>query len=963
MADFVAVLEKAINALAVNSPENRDKLYQRARATIETKLASMNPPPSPELAERQKSLLENAIAQVEASFAPPPPVEEPDDLEILLAELNASTRGSPMAALDFSNREEDEAPEAATEAAAEHEALAEPDAPAPRPEVPVQPADELPPFHDQPVTHPPAEAHPAEDNLEEGPADPADEEEQEAQPEQYVAPVQYQSGEEPDEAAEAPESAAAGASSWEAVLPETAEQNLASEQHWPESPNQGESEESWKEPAAEDDAQDPTADDAWSWSTPAGEPKEPVSSEPADEPATADVIGEGRAVLPETAEQNLASEQHWPEGPIQGENEESWKEPAAEDDAQDPTADDAWSWSTPAGEPKEPVSSEPADEPATADVIGEGRAVLPETAEQNLASEQHWPEGPIQGENEESWKEPAAEDDAQDPVADDAWPWSTPAAEPKEPVSSGSADEPTAAGVSGEGRAVLPEKAEQNLASEQHWPEGPIQGESEEGWKEPAAEDDAQDPTADDAWLWEAPSAEVEVDAAGEERTQNTLSPHRVSPPLSQDDDNGLAKTLQQPDLLWKVDRDPDPRMVAAILAAPFISNSDSGTKGESDAATDLSSPVEPPAKGKEGTPLEDIAELHLDNAEREAGLAATTRVPVASEAASPSSTSRRGLGSVALLLFLALVGAAGASAWMFRDDIARKAGFGDFPDALVLAKGGSGEEVTDAEPEKTESAQLAAVSSQEASEPGTEVAAPNRKFTQRLLSDGTEVDEGPANEARMLGEGTSVAEATLAEGVDPGQSTAPAVQAGQKAIFYEERTSIADASADGGTVAWSIVQESPGNNLPPEPAIRADASIPQKGIQLKMTIRRNADESLPASHIIELIFLTPEQFAGGSINGVLRVAMKQSEEDTGSPLLGFPAKIADGFFLVALSDNRADLETNSTLLRRQSWIDIPIIYASGRRALMTLEKGTAGDRAFREALEAWQRATSPTDG
>ncbi|RVC59810.1 hypothetical protein EN779_15135, partial [Mesorhizobium sp. M4B.F.Ca.ET.088.02.2.1] len=43
----------------------------------------------------------------------------------------------------------------------------------------------------------------------------------------------------------------------------------------------------------------------------------------------------------------------------------------------------------------------------------------------------------------------------------------------------------------------------------------------------------------------------------------------------------------------------------------------------------------------------------------------------------------------------------------------------------------------------------------------------------------------------------------------------------------------------------------------------------------------------LPASHIIEMIFLTPEGFDGGGVDNILRIAMKSSEQDAGSPLIG----------------------------------------------------------------------------
>jgi hypothetical protein len=193
----------------------------------------------------------------------------------------------------------------------------------------------------------------------------------------------------------------------------------------------------------------------------------------------------------------------------------------------------------------------------------------------------------------------------------------------------------------------------------------------------------------------------------------------------------------------------------------------------------------------------------------------------------------------------------------------------------------------------------------------------------------------------------------------NPTEAADAAVAVGQKAIFYEERTSSAQGSAEPGTIVWSLIQESPGGDLPPEPAIRAEATIPGKDVQLRMTIKRNADQTLPASHIIEMIFLTPEGFEGGGIENILRVAMKGSEQEAGSALIGIPAKIADGFFLVALNDTKAEIDANMALLRRQSWIDVPIVYKSGRRALFTMEKGIPGEKVFDEALKAWQAASA----
>lgn len=322
----------------------------------------------------------------------------------------------------------------------------------------------------------------------------------------------------------------------------------------------------------------------------------------------------------------------------------------------------------------------------------------------------------------------------------------------------------------------------------------------------------------------------------------------------------------------------------------------------------------------------------------------------------------RRGYGLIAALVVMAAIAAGGYGIWLNKDAL-----FGpDSPQPVVA----SPENVAPQDEPATEPASETAAVQPEEPKPGTPAApgdtADSQKFTQRLTPEGTEVDAGPADGAASIGEGTSLAAVTQ----PPAQTTSPqptetppasepTIAVGQRAIFYEERTNVAEGSAEPGSIVWSVVQESPGGDLPPEPAIRAEATIPGKDVQLRMTIRRNGDRTLPASHIIEVIFLTPEGFEGGGIENILRVSMKGSEQEAGSPLIGIPAKIADGFFLIALNDGKAEIDANLTLLRRQSWIDVPVIYKSGRRALFTMEKGIPGQKAFEEAIKAWQSATS----
>lgn len=65
----------------------------------------------------------------------------------------------------------------------------------------------------------------------------------------------------------------------------------------------------------------------------------------------------------------------------------------------------------------------------------------------------------------------------------------------------------------------------------------------------------------------------------------------------------------------------------------------------------------------------------------------------------------------------------------------------------------------------------------------------------------------------------------------------------------------------------------------------------------------------------------------------------------------------------MALNDTKAEVETNLGLLRSEQWIDVPVVYANGRRALITMEKGVAGDKVFDEVIKVWQSAAAANAG
>ncbi|MDQ0471173.1 hypothetical protein [Labrys wisconsinensis] len=193
-------------------------------------------------------------------------------------------------------------------------------------------------------------------------------------------------------------------------------------------------------------------------------------------------------------------------------------------------------------------------------------------------------------------------------------------------------------------------------------------------------------------------------------------------------------------------------------------------------------------------------------------------------------------------------------------------------------------------------------------------------------------------------------------------QPLAPAAQSGtvvaQSAILYEEQPDSPNrGQAFQGTVTWRTESVSSGTNAPIDTAIKGDLDIPERKLKATITLRRNIDPALPATHTLEIQFVVPPDFPNGGISNIPGVLMKPTAQQRGQPLAGLSVKVTNGFFLVGLSDAPADKGRNAQLLKEREWIDMPLLYDNGRRAILTLEKGVPGDRAFNDAFSSWESA------
>ena len=184
-----------------------------------------------------------------------------------------------------------------------------------------------------------------------------------------------------------------------------------------------------------------------------------------------------------------------------------------------------------------------------------------------------------------------------------------------------------------------------------------------------------------------------------------------------------------------------------------------------------------------------------------------------------------------------------------------------------------------------------------------------------------------------------------------PGENVAPVAQ---RVVLYDEDPSDPKGKQYVGSVIWRTEPIKASGNQKPDVAVRADIEIPDRKFKMTMSFRRNTDSSLPASHTAELTFILPQDFSGGGVGNVPGILMKSNEQARGTPLAGLAVKVTDGFFLVGLSNVDSDRARNLQLLKERSWFDVPLVYVNQRRAIIAIEKGSPGERAFNDAFAIW---------
>jgi hypothetical protein len=181
-------------------------------------------------------------------------------------------------------------------------------------------------------------------------------------------------------------------------------------------------------------------------------------------------------------------------------------------------------------------------------------------------------------------------------------------------------------------------------------------------------------------------------------------------------------------------------------------------------------------------------------------------------------------------------------------------------------------------------------------------------------------------------------------------------ISVAQRSVFYEEDpTNPQVPKAQVGRVVWRLEDVNPGQGQALEKAVSANIEIPDAGLSMKLLLRRNLDASLPASHTVELTFTTRSGESGRVIRDIGLLQFKNEEAARGTPVAGLPVPVRENLFLIGLSNLPGDVERNTQLFVRRSWIDLPVRMASGQRAILSFEKGASGEQILNSAFSQWQ--------
>jgi hypothetical protein len=176
-----------------------------------------------------------------------------------------------------------------------------------------------------------------------------------------------------------------------------------------------------------------------------------------------------------------------------------------------------------------------------------------------------------------------------------------------------------------------------------------------------------------------------------------------------------------------------------------------------------------------------------------------------------------------------------------------------------------------------------------------------------------------------------------------------------EEATYHEQASGKGPWKEFNGSARWRTRIEDAASGSR-STVIALDLLVPERGLAMVMAIRRDASEDAAMTHLLEFKFSDRRGAPLEGIAGVSNIVMKQVDGSRGSALAGLSIKVAPGVFLFGLSAEKDDARHNAEALRTLPRLDIPLTFADGSVATISLNKGESGERVFDAALADWER-------
>src|SRR5262249_43955084 len=158
------------------------------------------------------------------------------------------------------------------------------------------------------------------------------------------------------------------------------------------------------------------------------------------------------------------------------------------------------------------------------------------------------------------------------------------------------------------------------------------------------------------------------------------------------------------------------------------------------------------------------------------------------------------------------------------------------------------------------------------------------------------------------------------------------------------------EGSKIDATVTWSLERIAGKPKQKPELAIRADITVPERGLEVTWVMRRNTDKSAFATHVVSVTVQTPDK-DHGMIRDLFGMLLGSSEESNPTALFASHEKADYNAFRSYLSPADFSMRVNDKLIRERSWIELRFTFRDGERAILAMDKGSSGARVFAAAL------------